>query len=90
MNRVYIVTELTQECNKDKVLSDSFAFSSRDKAVEFLRRRYDRARLNADAGSGEFTADYSDDGWYVVIDNDGDSYEGYVSEGIVIDEEVAK
>ena len=90
MNRVYIVTELTQECNKDKVLSDSFAFSSRDKAVEFLRRRYDRARLNADAGPGEFLADYSDDGWYEVVDKDGDSYEGYISEGIVIDKEVSK
>ena len=85
---VYIVTELTQECNKDKVLSDSFAFSSRDKAVEFLRRRYGRARLNADAGSGEFAADYSDDGWYEVVDNDGDSHEGYISEGLVIDKEV--
>lgn len=85
MNYVYVVTELTQECNKDKVLSDSFAFSSRDKAVEFLRRRYDRARLMADSGSGEFTADYSDDGWYEVIDNDGDLSEGYVSEGLVVD-----
>lgn len=38
MNYVYVVTELTQECNKDKVLSDSFAFSSRDKAVELDRK----------------------------------------------------
>lgn len=88
MNCVYIVTELTQENNKEKILSDSFAFSSRDKAVEFLHKRYDRARLMADSGSGEFAADYFDDGWYVVVDNDGDSYEGYISEGIVIDEEV--
>lgn len=85
MNYVYVVTELTQESNKEKVLSDSFAFSSRDKAVEFLHGRYDRARLMADSGSGEFSADYSDDGWYVVIDNDGDLHEGYVSEGMVVD-----
>lgn len=85
MNYVYVVTELTQECNKDKVLSDSFAFSSRHKAVEFLHRLYDRARLNADAGPGEFSADYSDDGWYIVIDNDGDLRGGYVSEWMVVD-----
>ena len=88
MNRVYIVTELTQENDKEKVLSDSFAFLSRDKAVEFLHKRYDRARLIVDSGSGEFAADYSDNGWYVVVDNDGDSYEGYISDGIVIDEEM--
>lgn len=88
MNCVYIVTELTQENNKEKILSDTFAFSSREKAVGFLHRRYDEARLKADAGSGEFSADYSDDGWYAVIDNDGDLREGYVSEGITVDKEV--
>ena len=90
MNRVYIVTELTQENNKEKLLSDTFAFSSREGAVKFLHQRYDRARLMAVSGSGEFTADYSDDGWYVVIDNDGDLREGYVSEGLTVDEKGAK
>ena len=90
MNRVYIVTELTQESNQEKLLSDTFAFSNREEAARFLHQRYDRARLMADSGSGEFTADYSDDGWYVVIDNDGDLREGYVSEGIVVDKEVSK
>ena len=85
MNYVYVVTELTQENSKEKLLSDTFAFSNREKAVKFLHQRYDRARLMADSGSGEFTADYSDDGWYVVIDNDGDLREGYVSEGMVVD-----
>lgn len=85
MNCVYVVTELTQESNKEKLLSDTFVFSSRDKAVKFLHQRYDRARLMADSGSGEFSADYSDDGWYIVVDNDGDLREGYVSEGLVVD-----
>ena len=84
-NTAYAVVELRQECNKEKILDDTKLFSTREKALAYLYERYDHYRLWVDAGAGEMSADYSEDGWYEVVDNDGDSYEGYLSECLTIE-----
>lgn len=81
----YAVVELRQECNQEKTIDDTKLFSTREKALAYLYERYDHYRLMADAGAGEFSADYSEDGWYEVVDNDGDSYEGYLSGCLTIE-----
>ena len=82
--KVYAVVEMEQECNREKRLADTVLFASRDDALKYLHERYDAARLEADSGSGEFSADYSEDGWYAVVDADGDLKEGYLSEGMEV------
>ena len=84
-NTAYAVVELSQECNHEKILTDTNLFSTREKALAYLHERYDHFRLMADAGAGEFSSDYSEDGWYEVVDKDGDSYEGHLSEKLTID-----
>ena len=81
----YAVVELRQECNHEKILTDTNLFSTREKALAYLYERYDHYRLWVDAGVGEFSADYSEDGWYEVVDNDGDSYEGHLSGCLTIE-----
>lgn len=80
----YAVVELYQECNGDKHLIDTTLLATREKAVAFLHERYDNARLWADSGSGEMASDFSEDGWYSVVDNDGCVKEGYMSERLPI------
>jgi len=82
--KVYAVVEMEQECNSEKRLTDTVLFASREDALAYLHERYDAARLDADSGSGEFSADYSEDGWYAVVDKDGDLKEGYLSEGMEV------
>lgn len=82
--KVYAVVEMEQECNGEKRLADTVLFANRDNALEYLHERYDAARLSADSGSGELSADYSEDGWYAVVDNDGDLKEGYLSDGMEV------
>jgi hypothetical protein len=81
---VYAVVELEQENNKEKQLIDTVVFANRDDALVYLHGRYDAARLDADSGSGELSADYSEDGWYSVVNGDGDKKEGYLSAGLEV------
>jgi len=81
---VYVVVELEQECNQEKRLADTTVFANRDDALAYLHERYDAARLAASCGAGEFAADYSEDGWFTVIDKDDDLKEGYLSEGLEV------
>ena len=80
----YAVVELEQESNGEKTLADTRLFRDRAAALEYLHRQYLKARESADSGAGEFSEDYSEDGWYAVVDNDGDLKEGYLSEEIPI------
>jgi hypothetical protein len=82
---VFTVVELEQDSGKDKTLADTRVFSNREKAQAFLHERYDHSRLWADAGAGERAADYSEDGWYHVTDNDGNVREGYLSAETAVD-----
>ena len=84
-NTAYAVVELRQECNKEKTIDDTKLFSTREKALAYLHERYDHYRHWADTGAGEMASEYSEDGWYEVVDNDGDSYEGYLSECLTIE-----
>ena len=84
-NTAYAVVELRQECNNEKILTDTKLFSTREKALAYLYERYDHYRLWVDVGAGEMAADYSEDGWYEVVDNDGDSYEGHLSGCLTIE-----
>lgn len=81
----FSVVELTQECNNEKVISDNHLFSTRENALAFLHKQYLDIRLKMDASCGEFASDWSDDGYYSCVANDGDSYEGYISECLTVD-----
>lgn len=84
-NTLFGVVELTQECNEEKLLNDERIFSSRENALAFLYHRFCRVRNAMEDTCGVHTADFSDDGYFVCIDKDGDSVEGYVSEGLTVD-----
>ena len=80
----YVVTELEQESNGEKRLAHISLFAELGNAKKYLHERYDNARRNAELGAGVFSADFSDNGWYAVVDNDGDLKEGFLSERTVI------
>lgn len=86
---IFAVVELEQENNKNKVLADTRVFSSREIGLSFLRRRYDAVKAAADAGAGVLAFEYSEDGWYAITDNDNNTWEGYLSEGLCVNEVMA-
>lgn len=83
-NTIFSVVELEHECDGEKRLFDEHLFSSRDGGLRFLRRQYEEVKRWATAGSGVFSDDYSDDGWFQVVDADGYMREGYLSSGMQI------
>ena len=83
--KAYSIVELSQECNKEKGLDNNYLFSTREKALAFLHHQYVEMRAKMDATCGEFTSEFSEDGWYECVNKDGDSYEGYISECIEVD-----
>ena len=80
---IYAVVELETDDTGRKYLSDTRVFTTRDKGLEFLRQRYAAVKERAVNGGG--AGDYSDDGWYHVVDSDGSEWEGYLSEGMLPD-----
>lgn len=86
---LFAVVELEQENNKNKLLADTRVFSSREIGLGFLRRRYDAVKAAADAGAGVLAFEYSEDGWYAITDNDNNTWEGYLSEGLCVNEVMA-
>lgn len=83
--KAYSVVELKKGANETSLkLDNNKLFSTRENALEYLHKRYLDVRLIVDVGAGEFEADYSDDGWYSVVENDDTIYEGYVSEALEI------
>lgn len=83
--RYYGVVELTQESNEDKLLNDQRIFSTRENALAFLYHRFCRVRESMTETCGVYSADFCDDGYFVCVNKDGDSVEGYVSEGLAVD-----
>ncbi len=81
----FSVVELYQEDCSDKVITDERLFSSRENAIAFLRRQFDA--ICEERKDWEFSKEFSEDGWYQFVDEDGDLYEGYVSEGMAVDED---
>lgn len=88
--KVYSVVELEKPNGEEKIISDNNIFSSREKALQYVHERYLSTREKVDCGCGEKIAEYSGDGWYAVEDNDGNYYEGYISEALEIDSKSPK
>lgn len=80
--KVYSVVELVQNEGSEKILDDNRVYSSRESALKYLHDTYLGICNNTDCAVGE--ADYNDDGWYVIVDKEGTTYEGFVSEGLEI------
>lgn len=78
--KLYVVVELVHECNKDKRLDETFIFKSRERALAYLREKFESVCSDADSLAGLMSKSLSEDGWYDCVTNDGDRYEGYVSE----------
>lgn len=79
----FSAVELYQECGREKGISDERLFSTRENAIAYLRKRH--SVVVANCGEDLFSEDFSEDGWFSVVNADGDTYEGYVSEGLEVD-----
>lgn len=82
--QLYVVVELVHECNKDKRLDETLIFNSSARAMAYLRERFESVCSDVDSLSGLMSKSLSEDGWYDCVTNDGDRYEGYVSEAIEV------
>ena len=81
----YSVVELTQECNKEKVISDNHLFSTRENALAYMYKRYLDIRREMEDSCGVFNHFWSDDGYFECVNKDGDSYECDISECLAVD-----
>ena len=79
----FSVVELYQESGREKNISNERLFSTRENAMGYLRKRH--SEVVANCGEGLFSEELSEDGWSAVVNEDGDTYEGYVSEGLEAD-----
>ena len=82
--QLYAVVVLVHECNKDKRLNETRIFKSRAGAMAYLRESFESVCSSADSLSGLMSKSLCEDGWYDCVTNDGDRYEGYVSEAIEV------
>ena len=71
----------------EREVGNIWVFSLRWQAIAFIRKRYTDELARLGKTVGVFEAEQSDDGWYSIVDKDGDSYECYVSEAVEIDRE---
>ena len=80
----FAVVELVQEVKRDKCVDDTRLFSSRVKAMQYLQSRYAEIVSAKNSTCGILAASKSDDGWYDIVDGDGDRFEAYLSEKLKI------
>ena len=80
----FAVVELVQEVKRDKRVDDTRLSASREMALEYLQSRYAEIVGAKNSTCGILTASKSDDGWYDIVDGDGDRFEAYLSEKLKI------
>ena len=80
----FAVIELVQEVKRDKRVDDTHLFASRELALRYLQDHYADILSAKNSTCGILTAFKSEDGWYDVVDYDGDRYEAYLSENLKI------
>lgn len=80
----FAVVELIHEVGRDKRVDDTRLFRDRDAAMDYLRRRYRDVVGNKNSLCGLMADEFSEDGWFDIVDNDGERCEAYLSERIEI------
>lgn len=78
--KVYVVSEMVQENYHDKLLVDTNVFTDKEDANAYLRSRYTEHKAHEEETSGIQNEEFSDYGWYAIVNKDGDVLEGFMSE----------
>lgn len=80
----FAVVELAQENNKEKVLTKTLLFSTREKGAAYLKKKYEEMVKKAENGVGLFSYQEPIDDYFAVIDADGDLVEAYLLDPLEI------